>query len=858
MSRRPTLKKECSIAVGNVLGRNITKKESEDIVQGIKAFVYQIKKKEPNLTRQEYIDKAAQSFAKRIKDEAARKVRNAKLQITAVGKIRTYYTNMRKKGASANEAARRTLDHIDKIRIGVAESYKAGLLDFLKATDPRIFKLFEDDYAALGVLNEIAGVNTGNPVWRAAAQAWTKTIDSMRQRFVAAGGKLEEFEDWIHPQNHDAAKVMQATRVLAGKVDAAKMRIKGLNPKSAYDMDANKAAWIAFIMPKLDRDRYLNSNFKRMSDSELRAMLGKVFENIITSGDRDAKASKVTGGRHASLANSRNEHRVLHFKNQSDWFDYNRKFGQNPSILGTMLSHIDSLSRDITLLEEMGPSPTSTYNTLVRMAEVENHQQSTKTGKVIPTEKSLLESMWANLNGSAMVTKNVGVANFWQGFRNLQVAGKLGGALISSFTDIPAYFHTHHYNNVPFMQSAKMLVTSLNPMDKSDKQFAALGGIVGDELNSAASRFVETDMGHGITGKLADLTIRASLLSKWTDAVRRASSLTTMHAFSAVKNQSWGSLDGWMKERLELFGIDEKFWNVLQKAQPENYKGADFITKNSIMKLSDTDLADLGITRIELERYAGKYLGFVMDESFLASLRPDLQTRAIANGGHAKGTFWGEVSRSFMLFKSFPIGMMTRHWQRSKDLYRYKKQADGTYMAMASRTGYYASLIASTTLTAFVSGMFKDVLAGSDMNDPTSKETWKRAFTSGGGAGFAGDILVSAMDTYKYGRPAIFNFFGPVASTLLDAYTIADKYKDNKDAGANSLRLIRSNMPLVNLWYTKQAVNHCIFNQVQEMLNPGYHDRIEKQRKKRQGIGYWWRPTDITPRRMPKFGKMPD
>lgn len=196
--------------------------------------------------------------------------------------------------------------------------------------------------------------------------------------------------------------------------------------------------------------------------------------------------------------------------------------------------------------------------------------------------------------------------------------------------------------------------------------------------------------------------------------------------------------------------------------------------------------------------------------------------------------------------------------ERSKDLYRYKKQADGTYMAMASRTGYYASLIASTTLTAFVSGMFKDVLAGSDMNDPTSKETWKRAFASGGGAGFAGDILVSAMDTYKYGHPAIFNFFGPVASTLLDAYTIADKYKDNKDVGANSLRLIRSNMPLVNLWYTKQAVNHCIFNQVQEMLNPGYHDRIEKQRKKRQGIGYWWRPTDITPRRMPKFGKMPD
>lgn len=857
MGRRPTLKKECSIAVGNVLGRPLTKKESEDIVQGIKAFVYQIKKKEPNLTRQEYIDKAAQTFAKRVQEDAKRKVRNAKLQVTTLGKIRTYFFNMRKKGASANEASRRTLDHIDKIRIGIAESYKAGLIDFLEATEPRIFKFMEDDVTALGVLNEIAGVNTGNPIWRAAAKAWTKTIDSMRQRFVAAGGKLEEFEDWIHPQNHDAAKVMQATRVLASNVDAAKMRAKSLNPRAAYDMDANKAAWINFIMPKLDRERYLNSNFKRMSDSELRAMLGKVFENIITSGDRDAKASKVTGGRHASLANSRNEHRVLHFKNQSDWMDYNRKFGQNPSILGTMLSHIDSLSRDIALLEEMGPSPTSTYNTLMRMTEVENHQQGAKVGKIIPTERGLLESMWANLNGSAMVTENVGVASFWQGFRNLQVVGKLGGALISSFTDIPAYFHTHYYNNVPFMQSAKMLVTSLNPMDKSDKQFAALGGIVGDELNSAASRFVESDMGYGVTGKLADLTIRLSLLSKWTDAVRRASSLTTMHTFSKAKNQNWADLDGWMRERLELFGVDETFWKVLQKAQPEQFKGAEFVTRNSIMSISDVDLADLGITRIELERYAGKYLGYVMDESFLASLQPDLQTRAIANGGHAKGTFMGEAARSFMLFKSFPIGMMTRHWQRSKDLYRYKKATDGTSAAIASRSGYYASLIVGTTLTAMVQNMFKDVLAGSDINDPSSVDTWKRAFAAGGGAGFMGDILVSALDDYKYGHPAIYNFFGPVASTLLDAYTIADKFKGGKDTGANVVRLARSNMPFVNLWYTKQMMSHLVFNQIQEALNPGYHRRIEKQRMRKQGIGYWWRPTEATPRRLPKFGEAP-
>lgn len=853
MSRRPTLKKECSIAVGKVLGRNLTRKESEDIVQGIKAFVYQIKKKESNLTKQEYIDKAAQSFAKRIQDEAARKVRNAKLQVAVVGKMRTTYFNNRKRGASANESARRVLDQVHKQQLGTMEYYKSMLISLLKTASPRGLGFFENREAVLGVLREVNGVNTGNLAYKLAAKAWESTIDSMRKRWIASGGKLEELENWGHPQNHNAHKVMNAARILAdSKIDKVKMRAK------PYDLDANKAAWIGYIMPRLDREKFLNNNFKRMSDSELKVLLGKIFDSIATSGDKDTKASKVVGGRHASLASSHDEHRVLHFKDADSWVEYNELFGQNPSAFGTMLSHIDSMARDITLLEEMGPSPTSTYNTLVRMTEVENHQEGAKIGKVISTALDELGNMWANLNGSANVTERAHVAGFLQGVRNMQVASKLGGAFVSSVTDIATYFHSFHYNNVPFAKATKMLITSLNPMDKSDKQFAALGGIIGDELNSVASRFVEADMGHGWTSTVADLTIRLSFLSKWTDAVRRASSLTTMYVFAQAKKHDWANIDGWMRERLELFGVDETFWKVIQKAKAEDFKGSSFVTKNSILSLSDTDLADLGITRLELEQYAGKYLGFVMDEAFTASLQPDLRTKALTNLGHAKGTWAGEVTRCVMLFKAFPIGMITRHWQRCNDLYRYKKQADGTYAALASVTGYYSSLIVSTTLLGYVGNNFKSFLVGSDFEDPTSLDTWKRAFTAGGGASFAGDILASALDDYKYGHPAIFNFFGPVASTLLDAYTIADKYKDNKDVGANSLRLIRSNMPLVNLWYTKQAVNHCIFNQVQEMLNPGYHARLEKKRMQRQGIGYWWRPTDITPRRMPKFGKIPD
>ena len=542
------------------------------------------------------------------------------------------------------------------------------------------------------------------------------------------------------------------------------------------------------------------------------------------------------------------------FKDAQARLDYNEVFGSNPSVMGTMMEHIGSMSRDIALMEMLGPSPTNTYNTLKRMAQIDTDQQTSSTGKIKSADNSLLDAMWKNLSGSANVVESGFIASIGQGARNLQVAGKLGSAFISSFTDVATYFHTARVNRMPFARSAMLLVKSLNPADKSDKRFAARAGIIGDELNSAASRFVEGNIGNGITGKLADLTMRLSLLSQWTDAVRRAQSLNTMATFAEATKHNWADIDGWLRYRLEEFGVSEDVWKALQKCKPEELNGSHFLTINSIKNAASKN-GD--IDGLNVDKLVSTYLSFVMDDSFMASLQPDLMTRSITNWGKSRGTVAGEFVRSIFLFKSFPIAMFTRHLQRSKDLYRYKLQTDGKAAAVWSRVGYMSSLVVSTTLVAYVANMFKDLINGSDVKDPTTLDAFKRAFTAGGGMGFIGDILVSGMDDYKYGHPALMNMAGPVLSTAMDAYTIFDKYKDNKDIGANVLRIVKGNLPVVNLWYTKQLLNHAVFNQIQEMMNPGYHRRIEQKIRKNQGVGYWWKPTDMLPYRMPEIGTEP-
>lgn len=858
------LKAECLKAVQAVIGRNLTQKESEDIVQSIKHYYTYQKIANPGLTKQELITLAAQDYAKQLEKQASRRKENARKQAVAVLNNRQRYKNFRDAGMSPNEAVRRILDTVDKNKIGVQEVYKSKLIDLIEKIAPRFLGLAENPKMIRDLLNEIAGHDTGNADAKAAAKAWIDTADEMRNRFNKAGGDIGEREDWLFPQTHDRHKIINAAARIhnnaltsAGK-QVAEQTAGRLTTKFKHDVEENRLAWVDFVFPRLDKSKYRNNDLQPMTDLEIREMLGRVYDTLCTDGANKQEVDKAKKMQGKSKANQRAEHRSVYFKDADARYEYNSMFGTDPSVMGTMLSHVNNMSRDICLLEEMGPSPTNTYNTLVAMAGVDVGKQSQTVGIVQNVQSKFLDAMWANLNGTASMIQNGALASAGQGARNLQVSGKLGGAFLTSLADIGTYFHTARVNKMPYLRTAKLLLQSLNPADKSDKAFCARAGIIGDSINSAMSRFVEDNLNSGITGKLADLTMRLSLLSQLTDTVRRAQAMNTMATFAEATKLDWDGIDGWLKERLSNFGVDGRMWEVLKEAQAEELNGAGFLTIQSIRNISSEARTRLKISDVELKRIESRYLSFVMDDSFMSSLQPDLVTRTITNRGFPKGTVAGEIWRSVFLFKSFPIAMFTRHLQRSKDLYRYKQRTDGTCAAFASRTGYYISLIFLTTLISSVTNMFKDVVNGSDIKTPLTTDFWLRAFTSGGGAGFVGDILVSGLDDYKYGHPSLMNGLGPVLSTVLDTYTIYDKFKDNKDVGANLIRIAKSNLPLVNLWYAKQVINHGVFNQLQEMINPGYHARIERKIQKNQGVGFWWKPTEMTPRRAPRIGTQPD
>lgn len=148
-----------------------------------------------------------------------------------------------------------------------------------------------------------------------------------------------------------------------------------------------------------------------------------------------------------------------------------------------------------------------------------------------------------------------------------------------------------------------------------------------------------------------------SLLTQWTNGIRRAYAMNMMGAIGKMtRNSGWEKLDAWDRFILEKYGVTEKDYKLFQLAKTDQYRGCEMLTRGAIEEISDADLAKIGATRNDAEIAAGKLMSVLTNEAQIASLQPDLATRTATNRGHQRGSPTGEIIKSFMMFKSFPLG----------------------------------------------------------------------------------------------------------------------------------------------------------------------------------------------------------
>jgi hypothetical protein len=169
-------------------------------------------------------------------------------------------------------------------------------------------------------------------------------------------------------------------------------------------------------------------------------------------------------------------------------------------------------------------------------------------------------------------------------------------------------------------------------------------------------------------------------------------------------------------------------------------------------------------------------------------------------------------------------------------------------------------LLAATTVLGMASLQVNELLQGKNprtMNlaKKGGVKNWIAAMLKGGSFGIYGDFLFT--DSTMYGNTPLGTISGPVVGAVEDALNLTQgnlmqmAQGRNTNAGAELVRFGKGNTPGASLWYAKGALDHMIYQRLQEYFSPGFLSRMKSRARKQFGQSYWWEPGQPLPDEAP-------
>jgi hypothetical protein len=817
-----------------MLGRQLAPAQGDKIEQRVKAQMRLLARQDPEGWRQKSywtrLQEAAIAAAAQMKDEFARKRLQVERQVAVHDRIENFLAAQpNAKSGDGLKAVSRLLD-FDTRSGGTAsvqswanavrnEAY-SNLIKTWEAIPGNFFGLFENQRGVGDLWKELHGEASGNATAKAGAEAWKKTTEELRQRFNDAGGNVGHLEDWGKPQHHSQMRVASA----------------GIDQ------------WIGDITPKLDRSKYVNYDGSRMSDAQVHEFLTHAYDSIVTDGHNGTEPGSVSGS--GVIANRNAAHRQIFFKDSDAAAAYNASYGEK-SLSNLLTAHIARLARDIALIERLGPNSEQTFRYFNDRTLQDELRQD-------PTRIAALER--AHRYNSALFDAVAGkdqvvdqrVANAFQTFRNWMTATKLGKVVITALGDEAGMFSTAIANKVPYSAALIRELKSVLPGEaRAQGEHAALGL---DATLGHMNRWAQEEFAPSFSGKMANTVMRASGAERMWAARRQGMGAVIMSSLGKLtrKLESVNDLTPEDHGVVAGKGIGDRTWEVWRRATPEDWGGYtdSVLTPKSIWAIPDEQLRDLGNPTALKREASTALLAHVLEEAGMGAMDTGPRQRLSVNLGTQRGSVGGEIWRSMNLFRGFAFAMMMKHWARAASM-------DGI-----GKIKYMAPLFVYGTILAAVGNQIRNLLAGQDPDNMSVKDNpafWGKAILRGGGLGFFGDFLQSETTQQDTSLAAALG--GPAATTAEDLLSLTHgaffkaKRGEITDEKAKLIRFAKSNIPLINLWYTQAAADHLLWNHLQEAASPGYLERMQARQEATYGKTYYWKPDEALPHAAPDFAK---
>lgn len=669
------------------------------------------------------------------------------------------------------------------------------------------------------------------------ARQIAEIIDKYRKvnigRQNRAGAWIKELPGYITRQTHDIARLRRASNRLGGP--------------STSDSDANFRAWRDFILPRLDERTFEgvdNANeFLRQAYNAL--VTGK---HLRTEGGEDTDLLFAFKGP-GNLAKRLSGHRKLHFRNADAWLEYNERFGTR-SLTEAIVQDLEQGARNTALMETFGTNPRAMFDKVVDDLR-EQYKQAGEIRKVDRLSRRSLQWQMAEIDGSASIPGNPTLAHVGSATRAVQTLSKLGGAFLSSIGDLGFAASEIRYQGTSTLGSYGRMLTNLLdglPTDADRRATAdligvGLEGIIGD----VAARFSAQDHTAGRISKMQQVFFKLNLLGPWTDANKRGLGLMMARDLAVKSGQGWDALDVKTRQLLGSYGLDAQRWDIARQAVRDAPDGNTYLMPDALRDLPDEAFAgvegrSLRQLRDEIETSLRSYY---VDRADFASPTPGARERALLRMGMEPGTPQGEAIRFLTQFKAFPITALTKPLGREVFGGGARTFRDALLKGQGDLLGI-ANMIVATTVLGYLAQSSKEIAKGRTPRDPSDPATWQAAMLQGGGLGIYGDFLLG--ETNRFGRSMLDTLAGPTLGTLSEVDELRAKIMAGDDAGADAVRLLMSNAPFANLFYTRAALDYLIFYQLQEAVNPGYLRRMERRIKRENNQTFMLPPSRTIPR----------
>jgi hypothetical protein len=697
----------------------------------------------------------------------------------------------------------------------------ARLAEFLDRYRGKVLGLMRDQEGLERWVRAVYGEG-GDAETTALARAWDDTVEMLRRRFIAAGGsKLTRREEWRMPQVWDSGKLRAAGRDayldwMHQQLAAGRLRIR-------------------------DYDTGLEADPLRQAE-----ILSRAYDRITTEGLVDLVPGRIQG--RGVLADAHARTRAFEWTSAEGYLDFLDRFGPGKRGLYDLLNgHVDAMARDVAMLEVLGPNP----DWMVRYLRDTAMKRAADPGAA-KRQAWLIDSTWHWVSGAGSEPVNELAATVMRELRGVLTAAQLGSAFISSMSDFATMRQVAAWNGAGFTRVLGRYLRLMNPADPADRQLAVRTGLIAEtwaQRAVGAMRHQADIVGQGIGGRVADLVLRASLLSPHTESGRWAIGLELLATAGEQAGRRFEDLSPALRRGLSGYGIGAAEWDLARAAGVIQEGGLTLLSPAALARAADPATAE-GRARLGA---ATRLLEWAQTEGRMALPEVGATERALTLGQTRPGTLSGELLRGAMQFKSFPVAVMLMHLGRGLN---------------AARQGDYGRYLASFTIGVTAMGaltlQMRQISQGRDPRDMTDWRFWAAAYAQGGGAGILGDFLYSAVTRTDQDFYAMM-FGGPTGGLVSDVAKVAglnlsalDDERRERAIGADLARLARRYTPGTSLWYSRLAMDRLLWDELQRAVDdqaPRRWRQIERRWLREFDQEFWWRPGERAPQRAPLPGR---